>query len=271
MNRHDILGATLTVVTLAFLSSMGALAYYMSAPEAHDPDSLCPTDRAVPHTVMLVDRTDPLTEEHGRLLLETTERAIASLKLHERFSLFLIEGQAPAAPTPVFSVCKPADGTDANWLYENKRLIRASYEERFGEPLSVSVRKLTEPAQAPTSPIMETIRNIAAVTEFAVAAGERTLIVVSDLLQNMPAYSHYRTNPDYERFRSSAYAASVRPDLAGVAVELVYLRNRKTQRRQGRAHLGFWEAYFADGGAAPVEVMPAQDHRTPQGSMPWTQ
>ena len=265
MTRHDILGATLTVTMLAFLCSMGALAYYVSATEAHDPDSLCPTDRAVSHTVVLVDRTDPLTEEHQRLLSEAIEQAVASLQLYERFSIFLIEGEAPPAPAPVLSVCKPYDGTDANWLYENARLMREDYEERFNQPLSATVANLNTQAEAPQSPIMQIIRSVASLPSFVEADRRRKLIVVSDLLQNTADYSHYKTKPDYRAFRSSPYGATVRPTLDGVEVTLVYLPNRQAQRRQGSAHLRFWEAYFTEAGAAIVQIIPSLDDEADQG------
>ena len=80
------------------------------------------------------------------------------------------------------------------------------------------------------------------------------LIVVSDLLQNVPAYSHYRTNPNYEEFRGSPYGLSVLPSLEGVEVELVYLPNRTAATRQGSKHLSFWRQYLSDAGASSVAL-----------------
>ena len=255
MNRQDILGATLTVVTLAFLSSMGALAYYVSAPEAHDAETLCPIDRAVPHTAMLVDRTDPFTKEHTTLFVSAVKRATEALRDHERLSLFLIEGSAPKTPTPILSICKPPDGSGANWLYENKTLLRAQYEERFTAPLSALVERLARSESAPTSPIMEMVRSVAALPEFSSAVRERKLIIVSDLLQNVRGYSHYRSKPIYEEFRSSRYASSVRPDLVGAEVELVYLPNKRARANGTAEHRAFWRQYFAAAGASVVHVI----------------
>ena len=120
MTRQDLMGVTLIVCVLAFLGSMAVLARSLREPHPYDPDTLCPVDRAVPHTLLLVDRTDPFSDEHRRLFMSAVERAAAALGEDERFSIFLIEGTAPVTPTPVFSICKPSDGSKANWLYENK-------------------------------------------------------------------------------------------------------------------------------------------------------
>lgn len=252
MSRQDLLGIALIALLLSFLGTMGALAYYLGNAEPSDPETLCPTDRSVPHTVLLVDRTDPLTEEHTALVLKTIERVKTSLRVDERFSLFLIEGGAPVVPTPVFSLCKPADGSEANPLYENKRLLGLAYAKGFGDPLSLVVETLEESAQAVTSPIMETIRQIALRPDFAPSVGERKLIIVSDLLQNVPAYSHYRSAPDIASFQKLPYATTVRPDLSGVVIDLVYLRNPNARARQGEEHLAFWIEYLTLAGASSV-------------------
>ena len=202
MSRQDILGVVLIVALVSFLGAMGALGYYLGNAEPRHPDTLCPALRSVPHTVLLVDRTDPLTGEHAALVLKTIERLEGSLGVEERLSLFLIVGHAPVVPTPVFSLCKPRDGIDANALYENKRLLGLEYAKRFGGPLSLVVETLEEPAQEATSPIMETIQAIARRPDFAPRVGARILMIVSDLLQNVPEYSHYRSTADYEAFRT---------------------------------------------------------------------
>ncbi len=255
MNRHDAIGTVLITGLLCFLVSMGFVAYSLSQPKPIDPESLCPTDQTVPHTVMLVDRTDRFTKDHIELFNKTVVRTRASLTIQERFSIFLIDAEVAPAQTPVFSLCRPAGGKDAHWLYENPRLIQSRFEESFAEPLAEIVRTLKEPSEADTSPIMETIREIAALPEFSETVGRRRLIIVSDLLQNVTAYSQYRRSVSYEEFRALSYATTVETKLIGVRVDLVYLRNRKVARLQTPEHRALWVRYFAVSGAARVNLV----------------
>ena len=261
IRRDDMLGGALIVVLVGLLLGLGALAYYLKQAVLHDGGTPCPSDQGVPHTVILVDRTDPFTDLHTMLLENVVERGSAALRRGERLSIFLIEARASVRPAPILSLCKPNDGSDANWLYENATLLRATFEKQFAQPLTALVDRLHEPAQAPASPILETIRAVSLLPSFSEAQERRKLIVVSDLLENTARYSHYSTRPNFEEFRTSPYGASLMPSLKGVSVELVYLPNQRAQRRQGRAHLAFWHAYFTDAGATAVEVVSPLHHR----------
>ncbi len=171
---------------------------------------------------------------------------------------------------PILSLCKPDDGSDANWLYENETLLRGVFEKRFAQPLTALVDRLLKPAQAPASPILETIRAVSLLPSFREAEERRKLIVVSDLLENTARYSHYTTTPDYQDFRRSPYGASVLPSLHGVDVELVYLPNKRAHRRQGSAHLAFWQSYLTEAGARTVQVISPLNPQTHKRRETWS-
>ena len=269
MRRDDILGGALITVLVGSLLSLGALAHYLKGEVIHDGETLCRSDRSVPHTVILVDRTDPFTDLHTMLFESAMERGSAALRVRERLSIFLIEARAPVRPTPLLSLCKPDDGSDANWLYENKTLLQRVFEKRFAQPLTALVDGLREPAQAPASPILETIRAVSLLPSFREASGRRKLIVVSDLLENTARYSHYTATPDYQDFRRSPYGASVLPSLHGVEIELVYLPNERAQRRQNRAHLAVWQSYLTEAGARAVQVISPLNPQTHKRRAAW--
>ncbi len=259
-----MLGGALIVVLVGLLLGLGALAHYLKR------EKLCPSDQSVPHTVILVDRTDPFTDLHTRLFDSVVERRSAALRKGERLSIFLIEARTPVRPAPILSLCKPDDGSDANWLYQNSTLLQRNFEKRFAQPLTALVDRLHEPAQAPASPILETLRAVSLLPSFREAQEHRKLIVVSDLLENTARYSHYTTTPDYRGFRRSPYGASVLPVLEGVEVELVYLSNERAQRRQGTVHLAFWQSYLTEAGARAVEIMSPLNHEIDGGRAAWS-
>ena len=270
IRRDDMLGGALIIVLVALLLSLGALAYYLKQAGLHDGETPCASDQSVPHTVILVDRTDPFTDLHTMLLESAVEYGSAALRRGERLSIFLIEARAPVRPAPILSLCKPNDGSDANWLYENATLLRSAFEKQFARPLTALVDQLHEPAQEPASPILETIRAVSLLPSFREAQARRKLIVVSDLLENTARYSHYTTTPDYQNFRRSPYGASVLPSLHGVEVELVYLPNQRAQKRQGRAHLTFWQSYLTEAGARAVEIASPLNHEIDGGRAAWS-
>jgi len=254
MNRYDAIGAALIAALLGFVALMAGVAYSVTRPKPVDHKTLCPTDRIVSHTVLLVDRTDPLGKEGDHLLQSTFERIVASLARDERFSIFIIDSNGSKAPPVLFSRCAPSDGDDAHWLYENRRLINRHWKRAFVEPVGIVALRLREPAQASLSPIMETIQAVTRLPTFSPSIGDRTLVIASDFLQNVPAYSHYRSLPDYESFRKSLYAATVETDLTDVKVELVYLPNPKAGSRQTDEHRHFWLRYVSESGAGQMRL-----------------
>lgn len=255
MNRYDVFGTVLLAALTGFVVLMAGVAYSVTRPKAVDPETLCPADGAVAHTVLLVDRSDPLGNAAVKLLHDTIERILKSLRREERFSILLIDSDGSRAPTPLFSRCAPPDGSDAHWLYENRRLLRRHWEAVFGDPVGHAARTLEEPAQAASSPIMETIQATTKLPSFSPSVGHRTLVIASDFLQNVAGYSHYRTDPDYDSFRQTPYAARVKTDLAGIEVELVYLPNPKAYGRQTALHRRFWPRYVSESGAASVRLI----------------
>src|SRR5690606_14736364 len=119
--------------------------------------------------------------------------------------------------------------------------------------------KLDELLAAPdsaSSPIYEAIQAVA-VRSFGRPEYDgvaKRLIVVSDLLQNVPGKdSHYREVREFDEFGSSAYFSQVRADLDDVRVHLYYM-NRSDQSAQGAEHIRFWDDYFSAQGAAVMTV-----------------
>ena len=73
------------------------------------------------------------------------------------------------------------------------------------------------------------------------------VIIVSDFLQNVPAFSQYTDIPlSYEEFKKTPYAQNLNIDLKGVEVTLVFVRNSKASRFQNPAQRAFWHDLIED-------------------------
>ena len=82
-----------------------------------------------------------------------------------------------------------------------------------------------------------------------VAAGAKRLVIVSDLLQNVPGeLNMYDGVPSFDSFESSPYFRRVASDLRGVRVSVYYLA-RVNATTQSRAHVEFWNRYLLAQGA----------------------
>jgi hypothetical protein len=232
-----VIAAALLLVGLYFVAASNRI--------ATDPNTLCPETGSYPHTIVLVDKTDAFTASQRRLLGTVIRDVGAELKQFEKLSIFVLDDQNFRAPTPSFALCNPGDGSEANQLYENPRKIQAKFEATFGEPLDRAIEALAMAETAPRSPIMEMIEEVAIREDMAGAARPQRLILFSDMLQHMPSdYSQFQDPVDFEWFEASPYAASVKTNLGGASVEIVYLLHEDYVKRQTRRHIIFWERYI---------------------------
>lgn len=253
VNRWTVLGGILIAAVIGGLGALAVLAESLQ-PEPQHPETLCPIDRRTPHTALVVDRTDALTARQAVWLVREMRVLKDHLEIGERLSVYLIDGKTFDDPKPVFSVCRPEDGSNASELTQNPRRLKAKFEKRFAEPLEALAESLRQPVEAPSTPIFETVRGIVERLEFSEAVGHRRLIIVSDLLANTGGYSHYRSGPDFERFRKTTYAQQVLTDLSGIELRFVYLSNPTAAHRQTDKHLQFWQRWAVEMGGQVAKV-----------------
>ncbi|MFN3076559.1 MAG: hypothetical protein ABT940_06745 [Alphaproteobacteria bacterium] len=257
LSKKDRQGLAIIAVSVAVVAALIALVSVRSGQvRAYDHETLCPTDRPVPHTVILVDKTDSFSPSQQAYLRLTIERIRDRMVRFERLSIFVMDKDGVGAP--LFSLCNPGTRADANEFYENPEMIQARFRERFGAPLEALLKELLLASTAPRSPIFEAIRDVALQTELARNKEKKHLYVFSDLLQHTQEFSQYKGNSTFEQFHKtrSDYAAMVMAPLNGVEVKVIYLRRPQFAKSQTMAHIHFWETYFHTVGATLVEVEP---------------
>lgn len=249
---RNALGALILVLLGAVAAGVAYVQHALAVAWERDPGTLCLTNRLLETaTVLLVDKTDPLDAIQSRTLGNVIAAIRDRLRRGERLTVVVMGENGRPEPVRAFDLCSPGKGRDANFLYENDRLMQAKYEERFGAPLEMLLAELQKGGSASRSPIMEAIRDITSTPGFSAAVPERRLILISDLLQNTEAYSHYHS---VSTSAAMAYATEVMPALAGAAVEVVYLLRPGAKHLQGDRHLAFWRDYFRLAGAERVTI-----------------
>ncbi len=212
-----------------------------------------PTDQ----TVILVDQSEALTETHRRFTLSFIKDYVADdakFSVRSRIALFTfskLNFESRNSPTlrPSSDLCRPP--SHGNDLYENNRKITKDFYQRFLVPVTAALEQSLTTEVGERSPILETLQLISRSQEIA-DSGRKTLIVVSDMLQNTAGFSHYLERRSYEDFVRSGFAADVKADFRDWNIIVIYLRRYQDRRLQQAAHLDFWQRYFHDAGGKIV-------------------
>ncbi len=221
-----------------------------------NPLTNCPTDATerYPSTVVLIDRTDPITPSQKRYLTGFIEDLERSYALFEKVAVYPIDPSGAAVPLPLFERCNPGSPAEANVWFENPEQIRERFEADFAQPFNRALEESMAEATAEISPIMETLQSVMSNHSLDERITRQRIVLISDMLQNVPAYSHYRDDFDYRDFEGTAYSERTKGMLVGVGVTLVYLWRPNLSAVEVDRHIAFWERYFRDSGAVLERV-----------------
>lgn len=182
-------GATVGVIGALLALSVTV---WMFRPATLDPDTLCPVNQPLAgHTVVIIDRTDRWAPQVGDALTEIIEQAQRETQRYQKFSIVSLD--ADQSVQPLFSVCNP--GAPSLWsdIYRGRRYTERDFEQRFVGAAERVIEHVRDPAEASTSPIIEYVRRWLGGDDFNAAVPGRRLILISDMRQNSPLYSMYRT------------------------------------------------------------------------------
>jgi hypothetical protein len=180
-----------SVLATATLAGFFAAPSLLSGPP-RDPESLCLKTGPVGHTLILVDKSDPWSPVQAERLKRLVKQTGDQLPVDRLMSVYVFNDAFEPNFPPLLSLCNP--GKTASELIGNPRRDYLKWVEKFGRPLDDALSVLAQPAKGATSPIAEAIGDVLARRETRVASGERSLILVSDMLQNSAQFSVFGTN-----------------------------------------------------------------------------
>jgi hypothetical protein len=252
-DRQGIMIAAGAALVALFI--IGAYVYLTATTPRYEQTSLCPKERTYAQSIVLVDQTDSMSAIQKRTLLQVLENARDSLDTFERLTIYVLNEENFEDPGPVFDLCNPGTGEDASFIYQNPTKIQKVWDERFGEPLRLALDRLLVDRTADTSPILEMMQSVTNLAHLHGMGGPVRLYVVSDLLQNVPEFSHYGAATDLESFLLSDYFATVRGPMNSVDVYAYYVMRPNHRHLQGNDHVEFWSAVLQAQGARLVEVV----------------
>ena len=223
----------------------------------------CPRETGPTREVLLLfDTSDPLTHKHkeelGRILREMTSPNASgrhdalALRKGERVTLYRLESTG-APRQPLAQVCHPGGNPEEQQRF--KQLTKGSvisewHWRRFTQVIEEAFPSDTAEAQ-PSSPLLETIAVITPRHAHSRRAEQGTkpthLIVISDLLQHTPLFSHYSQYPPPQEM-----PRELRTDLSRVEVSLFRLERHKYEIYQTPEHYYWWTDWVEEMGGKVV-------------------
>jgi hypothetical protein len=253
MRAKTALGAAL-VVLAAGLAGGGIFAARSFGPATLDPETLCPAEGAKTITLILIDRTDPLTPPEQERARQIVGREREAARRGDRIVVeFLAKGggEASVALKTVADLCNP--GSEANPFFENPKRVAARYESAFLEPVDAALASVAGEESAPESPIARSIE--AAIGGLAAPRGSHIkLILISDLMEHGAQASAY-TGALTEKTLNGLMPGRAKSLLEGAEVEIALLQRPKFEPRQ-RTALDAWRRFFLTATGRPASLLP---------------
>lgn len=250
-------GLILLILTIA----AGLIAYFMFSQQKEqiDKTTLCPKSGATAHTVLLIDKTDPLnfTQKQAFQVLMNNMMS-EKIQQGELVSVFALGEDFKENDKPLLEICNPGDGRDKSEWTANLKRLKTQYEDRFLTPILTVGNELIDVQAAKQSPIMEQIQMVS-INGFQKhnIQGQKRLIMVSDMLQNSEGFSMYKQpNAHFETFEKLHFATKVQSYLDNVRVEIIYVMNNP--KLQTRRNLAFWEKFFNKANARITQIRPLE-------------
>jgi hypothetical protein len=245
--RKHVIGSVLAVLALGVLGA-GAYVYVSAArPPALDRATLCPVDGPRSITVVLLDSTDDIPDIGKHEIRTVLTDMAEAVPVYGLLELRLLDPKLPGG-RQIFAKCNPGDGANLSEYTANPRLAKKRWIEGFREPLETALESGFQPLPGKTSPIMETVQRIAVdrFTGHAAEEAPKTLVLVSDMLENAPDYSQYAGDLSYGRFKSSRAYKRLQTDLHGAEVTIYYIQRASAKPFNSADHIRFWVDWIRD-------------------------
>lgn len=179
---------------------MNALRVFMAAVLILQTTTSCTVSKPVsasgerrPRTIaILLDLTDRLGVESLAQHKDFAHRAVADMRRGDSVSVYILDGKSQK-PRQVWCAASPGRGSDAHALTEGRAFMERRFHAELIHPLdSLLVVAAASCDTSTTSGLLEAVWMVARHSPFAEASGPRSLVVVSDFIQNSSLFSFYR-------------------------------------------------------------------------------
>jgi len=235
------------VLLIACSAALAGGGFYAAASlkaEMIDTATLCPRNGGTSATLILIDRTDPLTpveQAFAKDLIATQRDAAAR---GERIAVKVLRererGLGVALETLV-DLCNP--GAEANPFFENSKRIAARYESAFLQPVDDALAELGREGTATASPIAEALA-LGVQSLDVQPDGPLRVVLISDMMEHGPGASAYNGSLTPASL-SERLLPEVRPALSAAQMKIVLLPRPRFAKQQASA-MRVWRRLFLE-------------------------
>jgi hypothetical protein len=253
MSAKNILGALLVCLALGLAGGGIYAAHHLKRPKI-DPDTSCPLAGPTGTTIIIIDKTDPLTSTEQALARQIITRERDALPPGAKLAVSILAQENAAADTvlkTVIALCNP--GSEADPLFENAKRVSIRYEQAFLRPINEATQTFKGNGSAPTSPIALAVAT--AIENNGAAAGRNKLILISDLMEHTPQASAYNGSFGISALQQ-AIKAGERRWLRMAEMEIVLIPRPAYAARQNAA-AAVWRQFLKElAGHDPAVLRP---------------
>jgi len=237
MKKSDRQGWIIIGIVGSIFALISALAVYAGVTrEKYDPSTLCPFEAGYPVVRILIDKTDPWDAQRSARLEKIIRQIKDNLDVSERLAISVLDESGSEVPTPVFDMCNPGRGDQANPLYKNPRRVHKKFEDQFDLPLEQMLVDILRPGTAPRSPILEAVWNI------TLSGRMDRLVIVSDLMQNTKRLSFYRNGlssiQEDDEYKAHVQAIQYR------SITVYYINRDSISPKRKDQAIAFWKQHL---------------------------
>ena len=178
----------------------GTVVMVLDLAEVEPPD-YCPTPgywlhefwKVPGHTAILVDTSNEIPREDGALAFALIDSLFRDTTVVPHLQLVSMHGLPQTGTRSVEQDdrrCVPLQGAMANWIYDTPRWVQIDFD-RWVNRLEETFDDLVGRPEAERSPIVEAMAELVESRDSL-----DSIVVVSDMLQNTPLWSHYTGQGD---------------------------------------------------------------------------
>jgi hypothetical protein len=256
--RNDIIGIALMGIVLCGMGvAVVAKTTLDKESKSFNRSDACDKRGNASVTALVIDNTDDLSEIQKASLRSKLKAIVDKVPQHGKLDIYPIKDTVSGTVQPGFSRCSPGRGRDVSEVTGNPERVEKRWRENFEKPAWDAIEEYLSPSKAKTSPLMETVQSVAISSfgeDVTIPGAEKTLYVVSDMLQNNGALNLYKGLPPAGEFFNSEYFQGAAADLSGVNIEIFFLNRDTSAQRNDRAIAEFWNQVFAKERSADYRI-----------------
>ena len=203
MNIIYLLG--IAVIGIGMIAAAGYILLNINLESRQLDERNCPSKGEIGYLGLILDLTDPLDQQQTVRLLGKLNLVIDEIAEETLISVGVVHTDTNQQGSK-FSSCKLRPGDDANQLYENPTLLKEKYIGNFEIPLQQTIQSMIDVEEQPQSPIIESITSLITSTPGIREKDiPKTLVIVSDLVQNSDIFSFFKDQRWEDFIRTKEY------------------------------------------------------------------